>query len=264
MTANNSATTADGISDSRVTINRITLDHPWQWIASGWRDIKAAPLLSLSYGLLFVLSSFLLSGLFSAMGMLFFVPALTAGFFLVSPLLAMGLYETSRTLGNKKTPLFLDTLFVWKRAPFNLLVMGLVLMMGFLIWMLLANVVFALFFFGITPDFSNALNVLFLSGDSPAFMGAGLLVGSIIALIVFSISVVSVPMIIDRNTDAMEAIVISTRCVLENPRPLLLWAALIVMFVGMGLFTFFLGLMVFMPLIGHASWHAYKDLVKVQ
>ncbi len=264
MTMNNSTATIDGVSNSTQEINRVTLDHPWQWIAAGWRDITRAPMISLTYGLLFVISSFSVSGLFLAMEMFFFVPALIAGFFLISPLLAMGLYETSRTLENNQTPRFMETFFVWRRAPFNLLVMGLVLMMGFLIWMLLANVVFALFFFGITPDFENALNVLFFSGDSPSFMAAGILVGSVVALLVFSISVVSVPMIIDRNVDVMEAIVISTRCVLKNPRPLLLWAALIVMFVGFGLFTLFLGLAVFMPLIGHASWHAYKDLIRVQ
>jgi uncharacterized membrane protein len=261
---NNNIGTAEEFPDSGLLINQITLDHPWQWIAAGWQDIKKAPTISLTYGLLFVISSFLLSGLLLAMGMFFFIPALMAGFFLISPLLAMGLYETSRSLTNQEAPQFLDTFFVWRRTPFNLLVMGLVLMMGFLIWMLLSNVVFALFFFGITPDFENALNVLFFSGDSPAFMGAGILVGSVVALAVFSISVVSVPMIIDRNFDTMSAIAISTRCVLNNPKPLLLWAALIVMFVGIGMFTFFLGLILFMPLVGHASWHAYKDLVTIE
>jgi uncharacterized membrane protein len=150
----------------------------------------------------------------------------------------------------------------WQRAPFHLLSMGLILLMAFLVWMMLANMVFAIFFSGITPDFESALDVLFFSGDSPLFMAAGMLFGSIIALAVFCVSVISVPMIMDRNADVMSAVITSVRCVRKNPRPLLLWAALIVMFVGLGLVTLFIGLVIFMPLVGHASWHAYHDLVK--
>lgn len=242
-------------------VNSITMDHPWRWIAAGWRDMKRVPLLSLSYGVLFVLSSFLLTGLFLSIGMFFFIPALSAGFFLVSPLLAMGLYEVSRVLAVGGMPTFGGTLMVWRRAAFNLLAMGLLLLLGFLVWVLLSNLVFAISFTGITPDFENALTVLFFSGNSPAFMASGILVGGVVALAVFCLSVVSVPMMIDRDADVMSAVITSVRCVRQNPRPMMLWAALIVMFVGMGLVSFFLGLALFMPLIGHASWHAYSDLV---
>lgn len=242
-------------------VNTVTLDDPWRWIAAGWRDIRRVPLLSLSYGMLFVVASFLITGLFVSLDMFFFVPALAAGFFLLSPLLAMGLYEVSRVLASGAVPTFSGTFMVWRRAAFNLLAMGLLLLIGFLVWVLLSNMVFAVAFTGITPDFENALTVLFFSGDSPVFMASGILVGGALALAVFCISVVSVPMIVDRNADVMSAVITSLRCVRKNPRPLLLWAALIVMFVGLGLITLFLGLVLFMPLIGHASWHAYSDLV---
>lgn len=243
-------------------IDVVTLDHPWRWIAAGWQDLKAAPGISLLYGAIFLLASTLLTALFVSIGMAFFVPALAAGFFLISPLLALGLYDVSRSLSRGQEPTFWDSLMSWRRAPFNLLAMGLVLMLAFLIWMMLANMVFALFYSGITPDFATALDVLFFSGDSPAFMAAGILSGGIIALGVFAISVVSVPMILDRDADVMSAVITSIRCVTTNPRPLLLWASLIVMFVGLGLVTLFIGLVLFMPLVGHASWHAYQDLVQ--
>jgi uncharacterized membrane protein len=245
-------------------INSITLDHPWRWLAAGWHDLKAAPGISLSYGAVFVLSSFLLTGMLISLDMAFFIPALVAGFFLISPLLAIGLYDVSRSLAHGKTPTFRGSLISWRRAPFNLFAMGLVLMLAFLIWMMLANMVFAVFYSGITPDFASALNVLFLSGASPAFMAAGILSGGVIAFAVFCISVISVPMILDRDADVMSAVISSVRCVLNNPKPLLLWAALIVMFVGLGLVTMFIGLALFMPLVGHASWHAYHDLVQSQ
>ena len=167
MTVNEHSTLESALPITLPEINKITLDHPWQWIIAGWQDIKTAPAISISYGVLFVLTSFLLTGLFLYMGMFFFVPALVAGFFLISPLLAMGLYEVSRCIARGEVPSFANTFMVWKRSSFNLLTMGLMLMMAFLVWMLLANIVFAIFFFGITPDFENALNVLFLSGDSP-------------------------------------------------------------------------------------------------
>lgn len=243
-------------------VNVVTLDHPWRWIAAGWQDLKAVPGISLSYGAAFLLLSLLLASLFISLGMAFFIPALAAGFFLISPLLALGLYDVSRSLSRSRAATLSGSLMSWRRAPFNLLAMGLVLMLTFLVWMMLANMVFALFFSGITPDFSSALDVLFFSGESPAFMAAGILSGGIVALGVFSISVVSVPMILDRNADVLSAVVTSVCCVTTNPRPLLLWAALIVMFVGLGLATMFVGLLVFMPLVGHASWHAYQDLVE--
>jgi len=239
----------------------VTLDHPWQWIAAGWRDLKAAPGISILYGVIFLLLSVLLTMVFVAMGMGFFIPALAAGFFLISPLLALGLYDVSRSLSLGSRPTFWGSLMCWRRTPFNLLAMGLVLMLAFLVWMMLSNMVFALFFTGITPDMASALDVLFFSGDSPAFMAAGIISGGLIALVVFAISVVSVPMILDRDADVMSAVITSIRCVTTNPRPLLLWASLIVMFVGLGLVTLFIGLVVFMPLVGHASWHAYQDLV---
>lgn len=245
-------------------INSVTLDHPWRWIAAGWRDLRAAPVISLTYGLIFVVSSFLLTLTTISLQMAFFIPALAAGFFLVSPLLAIGLYDVSRSLSLGRTPTFRGSLMSWQRAPFHLLAMGLVLMLAFLIWMMLANMVFAVFYSGITPDFDSALKVLFLSGDSPAFMAAGVLSGGVIALGVFCISVISVPMIMDRNADVMSAVISSVRSVAANPKPLLLWAALIVMFIGLGLATMFIGLVLFMPLVGHASWHAYHDLVSAQ
>lgn len=264
MTLNQNTALDLNLPASLPRINLITLDHPWRWIAAGWRDLKAAPWISLSYGVVFLLLSFLLTALLTSIGMSFFIPALAAGFFLISPLLAFGLYDVSRSLALGDQPTFLGSLISWRRAPFNLLVMGLTLTLAFLIWMMLANMVFAIFFFGITPDFASAFDVLFLSGDSPAFMAAGILSGGVIAFAVFCISVISVPMIMDRNADVMSTVITSIRCVSTNPRPLLLWAVLIVMFVGLGLITLFIGLVIFMPLVGHASWHAYRDLVQSQ
>ncbi len=243
-------------------INEISLDHPWQWIGAGWNDFKRAPLLSVAYGMIFFVASILLTILVLSSNLFFLVPPLAAGFFLVAPILAVFLYDTSRKLKNGETPSFADTCRSCQDNPFDLVVMGLVLMVVLIFWMMIANLVFAIFFSNAVLTFDNFLPTLFLSGDSPVFLAAGILSGGIIALGVFTITVISIPMLIDRkDTNVLQAISTSYHAVLKNPRPLMLWAALIVMFVCLGFLTFYIGFVISMPVIGYATWHAYRDLV---
>lgn len=130
MALNQNATLGSELPISLPRVNSITLDHPWRWLEAGWRDFKAAPGISLAYGVAFVLLSTLLAVLSVTLGMFFFIPALAAGFFLISPLLATGLYDVSRTLAQGRKPRFMESLSSWRRAPFNLLAMGLCLMLA--------------------------------------------------------------------------------------------------------------------------------------
>ena len=245
-------------------INEITLDHPWQWIGEGWNDFKRAPLLSVGYGMIFFVASVLLTILVFYSDLFFLVPPLAAGFFLVAPILAVFLYDTSRRLKQGETPRFAETCKSCRENPFNLSVMGLVLMMALVFWMMIANLVFAFFFSHAILTFDNFLPTLFLSGNSPLFLAAGIVSGGIIALGVFCITAISIPMLVDRDVNVLQAISTSYHAVLKNPKPLLLWAALIVMFVCLGFLTFYIGFVISMPVIGYASWHAYNDLVAPQ
>ena len=250
-------------SGSAMAVNEVTLDHPWRWIESGWADFRRAPAISLIYGLIFVLVSYLLVVWLYLSDRFFLVPPLTAGYFLVTPFLALGLYDVSRRLEYDQMPDIRESFGAWRANPFNLFAMGLVLMLLLLFWMMAANFVFAIFYTGITPRLDELIHVLILSGESPAFLAMGIISGSFFALAAFSISVVAVPMLVDRKADVMDAISTSLTAVRTNIRPLMLWASLIVMFVGLGLITFFIGLAVFMPIVGYASWHAYRDLVTI-
>ena len=243
------------------TIQEITLDHPWQWIASGWNDFKRTPGVSVAYGGIFFVASILLTLLVFSSDFFFLVPPLTAGFFLVAPILGVFLYDLSRKLEKGEPAGFKETCKNCKQNPFNLVVMGLVLMMVLVFWMMIANIVFAVFFSGVVLTFENFIPTLFLSGDSPAFLAAGIISGGIIALGVFTITAISIPMLIDRDTNVLSAIATSYQAMVKNPRPLLLWASLIVMFVCIGVVTFYIGFIVAMPVIGYATWHAYSDLV---
>ena len=242
-------------------IQEITLDHPWQWIASGWNDFKRAPGISIGYGLVFFVVSILLTTLVFSSDFFFLVPPLTAGFFLIAPILAVFLYDMSRKLEKGEKASFKDTCKNCRQNPFNLVVMGLVLMVILVFWMMIANLVFAIFFSGAVLTFENFIPTLFLSGDSPAFLAAGIISGGLVALAVFCITVISIPMLIDQDTNVLNAIATSYNAVLKNPRPLMLWASLIVMFVCLGFLTFYLGFIISMPVIGYATWHAYNDLV---
>jgi uncharacterized membrane protein len=259
---NQAAISADHQGGRLPKVNEITLDHPWQWLANGWNDLIRAPRFSLTYGAVFTLVSMLLTAGLMYEQLFFIIPPLAAGFFLVSPLLGIGLYKISDTLNQGEKVEFCQALKAWKRNEVHLAGMGVTLLLILMAWMLAANLVFALLFDKPVPTWENFIPQVFLSGDSPLFLFTGIAVGGLIAGFTFAISVISVPMLMDRQVDLMAAIQTSIHAVRLNWQAMTLWASLIVMFIGIGIFTFFIGLIVAMPLVGHATWHAYKDLVQ--
>jgi uncharacterized membrane protein len=251
----------DTRAGTRPRVNSITFDNPWEWLAKGWNDLIRAPRFSLLYGAFFVLLSYLLTLGLMAENMFFIIPPLAAGFFLVAPLLGIGLYQISENLEKGKELKFCQVLEAWRRNKVQLGAMALVLVMVMLLWMLAGLLLFALLYDLPVPTFENFIPVVFLSGDSPAFVFSGILVGAIIAGFTFAISAVTVPMLMDRDTNVITAMRTSVEAVRVNWQAMTLWACLIVMFVGVGIVTFYIGLLVTMPLVGHATWHAYRDLV---
>jgi uncharacterized membrane protein len=245
----------------RPRVNRITFDNPWEWLAKGWNDMIRAPRFSLLYGAFFVLLSYLLTLGLMAENLFFIIPPLAAGFFLVAPFLGIGLYQISEHLEQGSELKFCHALEAWRRNEVQLSAMALVLVMVLLVWMLAGILLFALLYDRPVPTLDNFIPVVFLSGESPVFLFSGMLVGGIIAGFTFAISAITVPMLMDRDTNFMTAMHTSVEAVLVNWQAMTLWACLIAMFVGVGIVTFYIGLLVAMPLVGHATWHAYRDLV---
>jgi uncharacterized membrane protein len=243
-------------------IRQITLDHPWQWLAAGWKDLTVSLKYSLSYGVIFFLVSLLLTlGLIYG-NTFFIIPPLAAGFFLVAPILGLGLYKISASLEQNQPVSFGQILTAWRANPVYLGGMCVVLVFILLVWMMIANLVFALFFDQPIPTWENFIPKVFLSGESAAFLFWGIASGGLMAAFTFAISAITVPLLMDRDIDLVRAMQTSVQAVRMNWRPMLLWACLITMFVGVGLVTFYIGLIVTMPLVGHATWHAYRDLVE--
>lgn len=254
------ATTADP-HHNPPKVNDITLDHPWEWLAKGWKDLSAAPKFSLTYGAAFVVISYLMTFGLVYEQLFFIIPPLAAAFFLVAPLLGIGLYQISAALERGEEVQFCNATKAWKANEVHLSAMAVVLVLVVLAWMLAALLVFALFYDQPVPPWESFIPVVFLSGESPVFLFSGILVGALIAGFTFSITAITVPLLMDRQVDVLTAMQTSMQAVRQNWQAMALWASLIVMFVGVGIATFYIGLVVTMPLIGHATWHAYRDLV---
>lgn len=252
---------AGGQARERASGAPLSMDSPWRWLALGWRDMWAVPGISLTYGLVFFgVSAAIVAGLavlsWSAVAL-----AMAAGFMLVGPMLAVGLYEASRRL-EAGEPLHLrDIFFVATKSPSQLALLGGALMLVLLIWMRLATLLFALFFGGEGfPPLSNFLQTLFFTSHGLGLMVMGTAVGAVLAAFVFAISAISVPMLMERDMDAVSAMGESALAVLRHPKELLLWAWLIAVIMAAGLATLLVGMIIAFPLIGHATWHAYRDI----
>ena len=252
----------EAVSVPRIRV--VGLDDPWIWLAKGWRDLWARPAIGLGYGAVVTLASILLTlGLFS-LEMSSVVLALAAGFFLIGPLLAVGLYETSRRLESGAPITLPKVVVVATRSPAQLAFLGVILMASFLIWVRAATLIFALFFGAQAwPPLDRFLPTLLFTWHGLGLLTVGTAAGAVIAFSIFAAAAVSVPLLMTERLDAVTAVITSFRAVIENPGPMLLWAWLVTILIGVGMVTGFLGLIVTFPLIGHATWHAYRALIEV-
>jgi len=251
----------DEIRSGFPEIREVSFGAPLRWLAMGFRDIRHCPLPSAFYGCSFAVMGFALVTVFNHAYQ--YVAALACGFLLVAPFLAIGLYELSRRREAGASCRLGPTLAIWRKNAANIGVYSLVLTVVFLIWARASLIVFALFYTTQMPTLSDFLRQVW-SPDNMDFLFAYFAVGLGFALLVFAISVVSIPMMMDRGQDAITAMLASFLSLVLNFPAMILWAFLIVVATAVGFATFYLGLIVAMPLIGHATWHAYRDLVAVR
>lgn len=242
-------------------VRAVDTDRPWVWLSAAWRDMMAAPLISFGYGALAVISSFVLVAGLAMENLEYLILPMAAGFMLLGPLFAVGLYETSRLLELGERPTLGKVAAAYQRNGMQIGGIGLVLMMALLAWIRVAFLIFALFFSAEPPAFDQLVDRIFFSAQTIPFLLTGTVFGAVIAAGVFSIAVVSIPMLLDRDTDVFTAMATSVAVVRENVRPMLVWAFLVALFTAAGMVTGFLGMALALPLIGHASWHCYRDLV---
>ncbi|MBE7733548.1 DUF2189 domain-containing protein [Devosia faecipullorum] len=229
---------------------------PFQWLAAGWRDLWTNPLPSLAYGLGITLVSWgLIYSMFTFDWAQILFPAL-AGFLVVGPLLATGLYEKSRRLASGEKVTLLAMLF--PRGGMHLFFVGAVLMTLMLLWVRAAVLLYALFFgWRPFPGFDHIVAMLFTTPHGIAMLIVGTAIGGLFAAFSFAIGAFSIPMVLDRKVDAFSAMGLSLSLVTNNMPATLVWAVLVVGLVLVSIATGLVGLIVIFPLLGHATWQAY-------
>jgi uncharacterized membrane protein len=224
---------------------------PWLWLRAGFNDMRRAPAISLTYGLAMTVLSVLIAYAAWRFGTLGLYLSLATGFLLVGPVLALGLYSFSNQLEQDRYPVLGYCMREGSGHMKDILIFSFVLLIVFLLWARAATALYI--FFPQQADYSFM--------DLARFLGIGSAIGAVFATLVFTISAFSLPMIMDRRTDAITAVITSVNAVLRNKQTMLVWALIIVSCVALGFATGLLGFIVLLPLLGHATWHAYRQTI---
>jgi uncharacterized membrane protein len=232
-------------------------------LAKGLADFRRAPIYGLVFGALYALAGLLIVGWAWRTGRTFLAYPLAAGFALIGPFVAVGLYEVSRRLETGE-PLSFGTL--WSAIRTNggreLGWMALVSVFALVIWLYVAGFLYAIFF-GLRPiAFVDLVAAAFTTPHGLAFLLVGSGFGAVLALAVFSLTVVSFPLLVDRDVDFVTAMITSVRAVAANLRPMLAWGVIVGGLLAIATLPFFLGLVLVLPVLGHATWHLYRATVK--
>jgi uncharacterized membrane protein len=229
-------------------------------LSRGWRDLRRTPLASLAHGAFVTLLG--LGLLLTAGQAPYLVPAYLGGFLLVAPFAAIGLYALSRQIENGQAGDLRSAWQAWRPNAGSVAMFGFLLAVVLIFWERAAAVLFALLYTGHAVGAWALLTELATDPAHLPVATAFFLGGGLIAALVFTFGVVSVPMMLDRPVDVVTAMLTSLRCCLANPGAMLVWGLLIALLTALGLATGLLGLVVVFPLLGHASWHAWRDLVE--
>lgn len=239
-------------------VRTINISSPLRWVGAGFRDILAMPLASFFYGATLALMGYLLTTYYGgAVGIAF-----TTGFLLVGPFLAIGMYDLSRQRATGQAINFSASLTAWKDNFPAVSFYAVILMLSLAVWARVSVVIVALFF----PDGVESLTELLAafreSPDTWVFFFIYIVVGAGLALFTFATSAVALPMLLDRREmDAITAMIVSFNTIRLNPKALMMWAVIVVSLTTAGFITWFVGLVVVLPIIGHGTWHAYKECV---
>lgn len=246
-------------SSEHVVIAHVSVSQPFQWLRLGWQDLRRAPRDSLFYGAVFVVMGFLLNMYFDFAPE--YVITLAALFLLAGPYLAIGLYDIARQLelDGKRVNLW-HSMTAWRANMPGFTLFAALLAVIVFGWFRVSLLMFALFYEGSVPSLAALLSSVWTMAHS-AFLVAYFGSGFFFAVAVFALSVCAIPMMLHKDVDTITAMVNSVQAVYHNLLTMLVWAAMIVALTAIGFATHFIALLLIMPLIGLASWHAYRALI---
>ncbi len=224
---------------------------PLDWLRLGWQDLLAAPGQSIFYGLMIAALGATIALLTRKFGLLALYMGLASGFVFLGPLLAMGLYSISHQREHGRRPTLSYSLHQAREHVADTLVLGVCLLVVLLVWARAATIMSVFRPSDAFPSWSDLI----------PYLSIGTVIGGLFSAIVFAATAFSLPMLLDKRADAVTAVVTSVNATLRNKPAMLLWGGIIVATVVIGFATMFLGFIVLMPLIGHATWHAYRQTV---
>ncbi len=240
-------------------VARIAPSRVLSWLRLGWEDLRRCAAPSIGQGLLFVLGGWLVLLFFSAH--IDLLAAATSGFLLLGPLFCAGFYELSRLRAAGQEATFDASLEGALRSGRRLAYLGLLLALLALTWVALSGLLFEQAFGGMLPTVHDNFYRTVLDWNYGLFFATYIATGAVFALIAFALAAVAAPMIFDGAADTTTAVLTSLKAMGANPAAMLLWAASIALLTAIGFATFLLGLALIVPWLGHATWHAYRDLV---
>lgn len=244
-------------SHAPVPVRRLTPDRPLAWVSLGWRDFRAAPVLGLAHGAVFLGGGLAIAVI--GWGRFDLLAGAFSGFLLVAPLLLAGLYAISREREAGSAPALVGVVAVWRVSNAALVRLGLLLAVLGTLWVALSVLIIT----GWSQAGGGVSGFVFdfvLAADWRPF-ALWLLAGGMFAALVFALSAVSVPMLVDREASLRCALLTSVRAVGGSPEAMIVWAA-IVLVTAIVSVALVLPLLVLVPVLGHATWHAYREAVQ--
>ena len=245
---------------SQLSIRHAALFKPFSWLAKAWQDLRHHPQASLAHGL--AVSALILISLIITSIHIYVIAGIVSGFMLIGPIMAAGLCELSRRDEHDEPVSFDHSLDGIRHCQSTLNHLAGILLGFSVLWFVISGLVLFLTIGNIVPSFELTLWGDFLTYVTPMQIVLYIVVGGVLASIVFVVSVVSVPAIIENDIPAVDAMIISFKVTLANLPTMIVWSSLIVLLTAIGFATFLVGMVVIYPLLGHATWHAYRDLVQ--
>jgi len=243
-----------------VDVIRVPVYRPFVWLWRGWQDMRRHWGASLGYGALIVALGWTLLVFCGTHP--YFIAAAISGFLLVGPLMSAGLCEMSRRYSLGQSATFDDSLEGFSRNAPALFEFGIILAICAVLWFAISALLLGTVFHIAAPDISETMYRGFLDSTNRSQVLAYIVIGGALATGVFAVSVVAIPMIIDRHASAAQAMRASASVAFHNIPAMIVWSALILSLTVIGYAPLLAGLLVIAPLLGHATWHAYKGMVR--